>query len=354
MSTVMFEAWRGRYADSPRAVSELVGELRPDVTRWWATTDGRSPTVGVRAVKRHSPAYFRRLLTTDVLVTNDIVSRHLIKGPRVTYVQCWHGTPLKAIGHDEVDSKYASAAAHLKRVDRDVAKWDYLVSPSPACTAILRGAFRYDGDVLEIGYPRNDVLVRDDGSIRASVRKQLGIADGVTAVLYAPTWRDDAKDSQGRFYQPDVPDLDLLRRGLADTVILSRLHPNVSAPTSTSPGFTIDVSGHPDISDLYLAADVLVSDYSSAIYDFAVTGKPIVLYAPDLEHYRSSLRPMYFTYEDWAPGPIVRDTGELLEALAELEATTAENADRYERFRSTFCPWDDGHATERLLEAVFT
>lgn len=353
MSTVMFESWRGRYADSPRAVSELLGDLRPQLTRWWTTTDGLPPTKGVRAMKRHSPAYFRRLLTTDFLITNDIVSRHVVKGPGVTYVQCWHGTPLKAIGHDEVDSKYASAATHLKRVDRDVAKWDFLVSPSPACTTILRKAFQYDGVVLETGYPRNDILARDDGAIRASVRKRLGIAADVTVILYAPTWRDDAKDAQSRFYQPDVPDMEFLRRNLPGSVILVRLHPNVMAPSSSLPGFTIDVGGYPDISELYLAADVLVSDYSSAIYDFAVTGKPIVLYAPDLEHYRTSLRPMYFVYEDWAPGPITHDTRSLAEVLTDLDAAAQANAHRYDRFRSTFCPWDDGNATKRLVNAVF-
>lgn len=353
MSGVMFEAWRGRYADSPRAISEALEVLRPGLTHWWTTTDGRPPADGLRAVRRHRPDYFARLLTADVLVTNDIVSKHLIKGPRVTYVQCWHGTPLKAIGHDEVHHKYRGATDHLRRLDRDVAKWDYLVSPSPTCTRILRGAFRYDGPVLETGYPRNDVLSRDDGTIRRRVRAALGIEEHTTAVLYAPTWRDDSRGPDGRVVQPSWLDLETLQRGLPDTVLLSRLHPNVRVGAEHRSGFTLDVGSHPDVNELYLAADALVSDYSSAIFDFAVTGKPIVLFAPDLEHYRDDVRPLYFDYEDWAPGPITSTTEDLLGALGDLAATERASADRYRRFRETFCVLDDGHASERVIEAVF-
>ncbi len=264
------------------------------------------------------------------------------------------GTPLKAIGHDEVHHRYRGAADHLRRVDRDVAKWDYLVSPSPACTRILRGAFRYDGPVLETGYPRNDVLSRDDGSIRRRVRAQLGLAEHTTAVLYAPTWRDDSRGPDGLVVQPNWLDLERLQQGLPDTVLLARLHPNVRSGAAHRPGFTLDVGSHPDINELYLAADVLVSDYSSAIYDFAVTGKPIVLFAPDLEHYRGDVRPFYFDYEEWAPGPVTATTDELLAALADLGATRRDAAERYRRFRETFCPLDDGYASERVVAAAFS
>ena len=118
-----------------------------------------APVPGRRTtVQRHSAAYFKGLLTTDVLVANDIISKHLVKGPRVHYVQMWHGTPLKLLGHDERAHSYTGAEAHLKRMARDVAKWDYLVSPSPACTEMFRSAFGFGGEVWETGYPRNDVL----------------------------------------------------------------------------------------------------------------------------------------------------------------------------------------------------
>lgn len=349
----MFESWRGRYSDSPRAISEALSRTHPEMTQWWTTKDRTPPRDGTRAVVRHSVGYFRRLLTSSFLVTNDIVTKHLVKGPGVTYLQCCRGTPLKVIAHDEVDSKYSGASAHLKRVDRDVAKWDYLLSPSPACTEIMRRAYQYDGVILETGYPRNDMVIRDDGTIRERVRRALGIAPDTTAILYAPTWRDDTKDSSGNFIQTLYPDFARLARALPDSVVLTRLHPHVRGSIADVPGFTIDVSDHDELMELFLAADAFVSDYSSAIFDFPITGKPIVLYAPDLEHYRNDLRPLYFEYETWAPGPIVATTDELADHLADLDAVSVSYRARYDEFVRTFCPYDDGNATQRVIEAVF-
>lgn len=350
--SVMFEAWRGRYADSPRAISEALTTSHPSLQQWWTTVDGIPPRADVRAVVRHTPAYFRRLLTSDLLVTNDVVTKHLVKGPRVTYIQCCHGTPLKMIAHDEVDSTYQGAAAHLRRMDRDVRKWDYLLSPSPTITNILRKAYQYDGVVLETGNPRNDMLVNDDGQIRERVRHSLGLAEDTPAILYAPTWRDNSKDAEGRFVQSNYPDFARLASALDGAVVLARLHPHVSGSIASVPGFTIDVSSHAELGELFLAADAFVSDYSSTIFDFAVTGKPIVLFAPDLDQYRNDIRPLYFDYESWAPGPIATTTEELAEALRDLDAVRSAYAERRTAFDAQFCPHDDGRATERVIAAV--
>jgi CDP-glycerol glycerophosphotransferase len=119
------------------------------------------------------------------------------------------------------------------------------------------------------------------------------------------------------------------------------------------PGFTIDVSGHAELGELFLAADAFVSDYSSTIFDFAVTGRPIVLFAPDLEQYRNDIRPLYFDYESWAPGPIVTTTDALVDILADLGAVESAFGERRAAFNQQFCPYDDGHATERVVAAVF-
>ena len=260
--------------------------------------------------------------------------------------------PLKAIGHDEVHHRYRGAADHLRRVDRDVAKWDYLVSPSPACTRTCVVVLRRSGPRDRIPPQRRPLAGRRVDPPAGPA--QLGLAEHTTAVLYAPTWRDDSRGPDGLVVQPNWLDLERLQQGLPETVLLARLHPNVRSGAAHRPGFTFDVGSHPDINELYLAADVLVSDYSSAIYDFAVTGKPIVLFAPDLEHYRGDVRPFYFDYEEWAPGPVTATTDELLAALADLGATRRDAAERYRRFRETFCPLDDGYASERVVAAAFS
>jgi CDP-glycerol glycerophosphotransferase len=351
----MFESWRGLYADSPRALSEQLATADLPLRRLWVTSGENQFPADVDTVSRHSAAYFKALLTTDVLVANDIVSKHLVKGPRVHYLQLWHGTPLKLIGHDERAHSYTGAAAHLKRMARDVAKWDYLVSPSPDCTTIFRSAFGFDGEVWETGYPRNDVL-RAPGADerREEVRRQLGIEPGSFAVLHAPTWRDDDKGEDGRFRQSVLLDPDVLAEALPDgSRLLLRLHRNVTdRPTGTRSDFVLDVSSHPDIADLYLAADALVSDYSSAVYDFAVTGKPILLFAPDLDRYRDDVRGMYFDYEDWAPGPVCLTQEELAVQLGDLDRVVADWAERYRAFVQRFCPHEDGRAGERVIERL--
>lgn len=354
MTSALFEAWRGRYADSPRSVSAYLAATRPDVLQTWVGDGQARFPLTARAVRRHSARYFLDLATTDLLVSNDIISQHRVPGPRTTHVQCWHGTPLKAIGYDETGSKYSGAAKHLQRMERDVATWDFLVSSSPFCTTVFRRAFGYEGPVLETGLPRNDVLSQDgSGSVRARVRRHLGLADDVTAVLYVPTWRDDSKDADGRFVQPDMPDFARLRGALGEQVVfLRRLHKNVRADRLAPVDGVLDVSAYPEVSDLYLASDLLVSDYSSAIYDYAVTRRPMVCHVPDLEHYADDLRPLYFDYHEWAPGPVTRTDDELVDALRGARPGAVCTDARYEDFRTTFCPWDDGGATRRLVEAV--
>jgi CDP-glycerol glycerophosphotransferase len=357
MDTILFESWRGRYADSPRAISERLRETRDDLRHVWVVDrpDVRLPD-GVDRVLRHSPAYFRHLVTARHLVSNDMISRHYVHGPRTTYLQTWHGTPLKRIGFDVPAARYAEAATYRRRLARDVRAWDYLVSPNPYSTAVFRRAFRYDGAVLETGYPRNDVLRRPDrAALRERVRRELGVADGVRAVLYAPTWRDDARDATGRPTLPPALDLAELERLLpAGTVLLLRMHRLVADRLpATAPGFARDVSDHPDIAELYLAADVLVTDYSSAMFDFAVTGRPMVFFAYDLEAYRDEVRGFYFDFTAEAPGPIVRHTAEVAEAIVNLAAVQADYRVAYRAFVAKFCPLEDGGATDRVLDAVF-
>lgn len=350
----LFEAWRGRYNDSPKVVSEALRKTSPGVHQTWVSSSRGVFPSGTNRVARHTPRHFVEMARCDLLVTNDIVTRHIVKGPRVVYVQTWHGSPIKVLGLHERTPKYRNGKVHLARTRRDVRKWDYLLSASAQHTEIFRGAFGYDGEILEIGYPRNDILVNDDGSRRSTVRRSLGIAPDQMVVLYAPTWRDDAHRSEGGFYQPDMIDWSVLFEALPDgAVVLNRLHQNVS--TATVPGANgriIEASQHEDVVDLILASDVLVSDYSSLIYDYAVYGRPIILHAPDLEHYRDIVRGFYFEYDSWAPGPITSTTLELATALNGVREVEENYATRYRDFVQTYCTFEDGRAAERLVSTL--
>lgn len=350
----LFESWRGRYNDNPKAISDQLASAAPEIDRLWVSSPRGSFPSGTSLVPRHTPRYFLELLRCDLLVTNDIVSRHLVKGPRVVYLQSWHGSPIKVIGLHESTPAYQGGEAHLARMRRDVSKWDYLISPCPAFTDIFRGAFGYEGEILEVGYPRNDILLNDDGTRRVQLRRALGLEPAQLAVLYAPTWRDDAALGADGFHQPELIDWDALLAALPDgSVVLNRLHQHAaSVDLPDFGGRLIDVSRHEDMAELILASDVLVSDYSSVIYDYAVWGRPIILHAPDLAHYRDQVRGLYFDYEPWAPGPVTSTTGELADALGSLTEIEQTYAKRYADFVATYCTFENGRAAESVVSTL--
>ena len=347
--------FRGLYADNPRALYEAALARGIDADHIWLTTPKGQATFppGITTIEYRTPESVAALEEADLVIANDCISLPWRKRPDATYLQTWHGTPLKRIHHDIPHPR----PGWLDAPDRDIARWDHLLSPNPPSTPLLAGAFRYRGPVHETGYPRNDLMSAPDrDTVRARMRAQLGIPDGTTVVLYAPTWRDDLVFDPGGGPDFELPiDLRNFAARLGeDHVLLVRLHSMVSGRLSVPPGApVIDVTDVPDSSALYLAADLLVTDYSSAMIDFAVTGKPILLYTYDLEHYRDDLRGFYFDVSEIAPGPLLSTSGELVDAIAGIDAVAAEHTQRYADFRRTFCPLDDGHAAERVLDLLF-
>jgi len=351
MTSILFESWRGAYADNPRAISEFLQRRHPELTQYWVIDDPASLPPGVRPVKRHSPRYFALLLTVDILIANDIITKHLIKGPRTRYLQTWHGTPLKTLANDEPRIRSGDISAHHKRVMRDVPKWDALLSPSSEISQIFRRAFAYEGPILETGSPRNDVLLSPDApAIRSTARKRLGLDEDTVAVLYAPTWRDYRPASGRGFEDPGGLDLDVFLSATPDHVnLLLKMHPNVVTRLDGRTERVTDVSHIRETSELILAADVLVSDYSSVVFDFAVTRKPILLFPYDLDAYRRA-RGFYFDYHEWAPGPVVTTTDELSAEVTRALEIDLGRTSRYEEFLDRFCPMEDGKATQRVYE----
>jgi CDP-glycerol glycerophosphotransferase len=232
-----------------------------------------------------------------------------------------------------------------------------VVSPNRFSTPILRRAYAIEGEMLETGYPRVDVLAAPDRDARtAALRRRLGLPEGVRAVLYAPTYRDHVVDRRGRFRLDLQLDLERLRAAVGDdTVILFRKHHYVAdAAPATDDGFVRDVSSHPDGTELLLAADVLVTDYSSMMVDFANTGRPMLFYTYDLDEYEAEIRGFYLDFAATVPGPLLRTTDDVAEALRDLDAVRAEYAERYAGFRAEFCELDDGRAAARVVDHVFS
>ncbi len=351
---IVYVAFRGHFSDSPRALYEELRARGVAATHTWLSaphTRSGFPA-DVATVTFGSPESIAALEAADLVISNDHIPLDWEKRPGATYLQTWHGTMLKRIHNDVL----WAPEGRLAYLDQDIARWDLLLSPNAVTTDRLRVAFGFDGPIHETGLPRNDLLHgprRDE--VRARVRADLGITEGQTVVLYTPTWRDDLvfEDNEGQDFEFPI-DLDAFTDRLgADHVLLLRLHNMVRDRLDVIEGSVVrDVSGHPDIGELYLAADLLVTDYSSTMFDFANTGRPMVFFTYDLDRYRDQLRGFYFDLAGVAPGPLVRTSEDLVDAIAHIGPIAAQHAARYAQFQQTFTHLEDGAATRRVLDLI--
>ena len=317
---VFLESFGGRSAgDNPAAICEDLAAHGVGAPLWWSVVDGtvRVPA-GARPVVVGSPQWVEALRTSRVIVTNDHLPFWFSKREGQHLLQTWHGTPIKKLLHD---APRAVTLRYRRLMDRQVPQWDLLLAQSPQAGRRLQQALGYRGPVRVGEYPRN-VRLLGGAEVRRRVRHELGIAPGQPVILYAPTWRESLRPSTGAagcatVHGPGpVGELDGPRLAeLLDAVVLMRSHHMNRA--GCVPGM-IDVSGYPSVEELMLAADILVSDYSSIFFDFALTGKPAVVYAPDLASYRDVERGLY---GDWPLGsglPVAADHDELASHLQRL------------------------------------
>ena len=352
---VLYNSFTGRqYSDSPRAVhEELVARGLP-LTHAWVVTDGQAAIPDTaESIGLWSRAWYEALATSRYIVTNQHLPEWFRKRDGQVVVQTWHGTPLKRIGFDIAELQFADTK-YLEKLAVEADNWSHLVSPNTFSTPILKRAFRYEGEILEIGYPRNDVLFADRDAVGARVRAEIGLPPGKKVVLYAPTWRDDEFYANGRYKISMQLDLDEAAAQLGDDhVLLVRRHPNVvDEIPRTNAGFVFDVSTYPDMADLLAVTDVLITDYSSVMFDFANTGRPMLFFTYDLAHYRDKLRGFYFDFEAEAPGPLLSTSDEVIAAIRNADAVVGEYAERYAAFAARGCDLDDGHASQRLVDAM--
>ncbi|MFD0685358.1 bifunctional glycosyltransferase family 2 protein/CDP-glycerol:glycerophosphate glycerophosphotransferase [Actinomadura fibrosa] len=360
---VLFSCFNGRqYSDSPKAIHQELVRRGSGLAQLWVVNDAQVELPGtLEAVRLNGREWQEAVATSRYIVTNHRLGDWFQRHPDQIVLQTWHGTPLKKIGKDikEVHFAYAPGmkkALQAKSTGPAIPEWSHLLSPNPFSTEIFKRAFAFKGEIIEAGYPRNDLLHSPDADLVAKdVRSRLGIPEGKKVVLYAPTWRDDQYYSKGRYRFDMRIDLERARAALGDDhVLLVRLHTNVVDGVTEDPdGFVRDVSLYPDITELYLISDMMISDYSSVMFDYANTGRPMLFFTYDLADYRDRLRGFYFDFEAEAPGPLVETSDDLIAAIRDVEAATAGHRSRYDDFVNRFCPLDDGNAAARTVDRVF-
>jgi len=339
--------------DSQLAIDRHLAATRPDLERIWGVQDSstRVPE-GARAVLVGSAEWYDAVATSRYLCKNIDFGPWLRVRPGQAYLQTFHGYPFKSMGRDFWRSKGFPPGQVRHFAQRASGEWDLILVPSPECEAFYREQYGYTGAVLAAGYPRTDVLVNADAArVRRDVLDRIGVPQDKTVVLYAPTFRDTLTTRVYAARRFDDLDLDELTKRLGpDFVVLVRGHNNNQreADRVGRAATVVDVTDHPDINELTLAADVAVLDYSSLRFDWAITGKPMVFFVPDLDSY-FGLRTPLFPFEESAPGPWARTTSEVADHLADIERLRTTYGDQVAAFNARFNALNDGHATERVV-----
>jgi CDP-glycerol glycerophosphotransferase len=377
--TVLFESFGGRsITDSPLALYEEM-RSREEFRGWrfvWIIreddvvkktaeillTDRRTECV-VRGTKD----YLQACAQATYWIVNNRMPEWLEPKPEQVFVQCWHGTPLKRLGFDldaNAEAALNTSSELSMRFLIDAKKWTYLISPSAYTSKHLLSAFGATDlanvSVIEEGYPRNDSIVQrlklpHYGEKLMALKKRLGIASSKKVLLFAPTFRDSSYQSGKGYVRQESLDLQELLTSLGkDWVVLLRSHYYISNSfdTDNAKDALIDVSQYNDINDLYLVADVLMTDYSSVVFDYANTAKPIIYYWPDFDEYKDRMRGFYFD-PNTLPGPKCVTQDEVVAAIKNLDEWEEQSGAAYKQFRLDFCGKDDGTASKRVLQEVF-
>ena len=363
---VVFESYLGRkYSCSPRALFEAMADdpAYDGYQKVWMMTEPekyryleqRYPNT--RVVKYKSAEFYRTYARAGYWITNYLLPDGIRKRRGQTYVQCWHGTPLKKIGVDVPRQQLSRREQKRtwKTYDREGRQIDFMISPSPFYSKVVRRAFRLrsQAKLPELGYPRNDALFTADAEAVRRIRKALGLPDGKKVILYAPTWRErDHVAGEGYVWESGI-DLDRLQEKLGDkAVILFRTHYFITRAVDFSryEGFLYNVSDYDEINDLYLVSDMLVTDYSSVFFDYANLERPILFYMYDYEEYAKEMQDFYFGLE-WLPGPVITEKRDISDdILALFDDFTVDRKIR--RFNRRFNPHREA-VSASVLKEVF-
>ncbi|WP_185832567.1 bifunctional glycosyltransferase family 2 protein/CDP-glycerol:glycerophosphate glycerophosphotransferase [Streptomyces sp. WAC 04229] len=338
----------GGYGCNPGALEDAFRRFAPHVRTAWAAAPAHHHTVppATRRLTPGTAAYWTALARSRYLVHNSAFDSGLVRRRGQVLVQTQAGTPLAHAGLDLQERPAAAGGTDFTRLLREVDSWDYVVSANRHSTLTWERVHPGGYTTLEYGQPRTDALQRATAADVARLRETLGIPEGTVAILYAPAHRDYRRT------QRSALDLERVVRRLGPRfMVLARAHPGHDDRPAAPVGRVLDVSGHPSVESLCLASDALVTDYASLMFDYAGLDRPIVLHADEPEAFEAA-RGTYVDLRSVPPGPIARDEDELIGVFAGGDWYGARSTRLRAEFRERFCPYDDGHAAERVVRRV--
>lgn len=347
-----YSYYGSQYGCNPRYLTEYILKNYPkgyfDIV--WAFNDlsKRESMKDMRVVKTMSLRYFYDLCTAKVVITNFRTNDIFMKRKSQYYIQTWHSSlRLKQI---EKDTESTLAASYIKMAKKDSRKCDLLLSGCQYSTDIFRRSFWYEGEIFEYGTPRNDLLFAQPQNIRQELLSELNIPAHKKIYLYAPTFRNN---NDVTVYQLEF---NMLKQALEDKfggewLCLVKLHPHLLSQSYEiiNDKNVIDVTKHQDIQELLMIADVLITDYSSLMFDYAISKKPCFLYIPDYKSYIKNERNLYFDVKD-LPFPAAETFSILIEQLKKHDYIQYQA--KVKRFLNSIGTFENGHASKMLAEKI--
>ncbi|MHA8137724.1 CDP-glycerol glycerophosphotransferase family protein [Lactobacillaceae bacterium Scapto_B20] len=364
---IIFDSFNGRdINDNPAAIYRQLIHDDPQLaqTAFFAVKPSKYDELhakhpDIKLLKRFMPRWVWYMARAQFWVFNSRMPAWWKKNNQTIYIQTWHGTPLKKLGVDidNVEMPGTNTEKYHERFIAETKRWDYLIAPNQYSKDIFTRAFQFHNHFLDIGYPRNDVLYTDDQPDRIKQLKHQLLGDATANVItYAPTWRDDEYITRGQ-YKFKLPfDLKTFFASVSDdTILVIRPHYLIKDRIDIQ-GFEkrVKILAETDISQIYLMTDLLITDYSSVMFDFANLNRPMLFYSYDLAHYRDQLRGFYFDYQRDIPGPLTTTPDELYAALQQYanHGAFAGEHDKMKAFRQRFCEWESADSAEQVVKII--
>lgn len=362
---ILFISFHGRgYSDNPRAIHEymLASDEFKDYTYIWAINGYKKNKIEIESSKvigYGGVQYLYYLAKAKYWVCNCKLPGYVVKGDDQVYLQTWHGTPLKKLAFDievpEDTTFYRSEMSYEEMTHtyaHDVAKYDYMISPSSFTTEVFQSAFQINKErLIETGYPRNDCLSNWTAEDVDDLKEKYNIPKDKKVILYAPTWRDNSYVAKGYTFQLEV-DFGKWQEILGDDyVVIFKPHYLIISKFDVKDyeGFVYSIPANEDISNLYIISDILITDYSSVFFDYAILKRPIYFYMYDLEFYKEELRGFYIDVYKDLPGAIFEQEMKMLEEIK----SGAYDYNFLEAFNERFNNMEDGHASQRVIDIMF-
>ena len=368
---VVFEAFKGKqYTCSPKALFEEMVQ-NPDYAGYRLVWSFSGAVIkkyeflkeyhNVTLVKKGTEKYYEVMATAKYRVTNSTNPKTIPVRKGQVYIQTWHGTPLKRLGCDIVlEGNGSQSVKEIHKMYREEAdQFSYLLSPSAYTSEKLASAYALTEEekknkLIELGYPRNVFLFKYTEEDVIRIKESLRLPMDKKVILYAPTFRDKTYEYGKGFEYQGVLDMERLQKRFGDTaVVLLRAHyfANMEFDAEKYRGFLFDVSDYGDINHLYVISDLLMTDYSSVMFDYSILRRPMIFFMYDIEEYRGQLRDFYIE-PDILPGPIVTTQDAVEEELEKALTKPFVCDERYEAFCKKFTYLDDADAAKRVLAAI--